>query len=217
MEALSSEFYRNGTNMINIVQQTPQSAARGFSILGQNYDVENLPFDPTVGQHEYRFDVLPGYIYFYADSILIGIMNGSVPTNSRHLIISHWSNGNPLWSGGPPSATAVMTVAAVKAYFNSSDPTRQAAAATRCTDPAALGAYCPIPDYTSDPGTYFSDFFFLQKNETNGQTVYGKKSDAPPGGAPLDKCVWMITVCAGMYAYLEWVDLLEWVAGEVWV
>jgi len=176
MEALSSQFYHNGTNMINLVQQTPASAARGYSILGTDYDVEDLPFDPTSGYHEYRFDVLPGQIYFYGDGILIGKMNASAPAHSRHIILSHWSNGNPLWSGGPPINNAVMNIGYFKAYFNSSDPDRQSSAIARCPDPTAAGVYCPVSDASIVNGTLFSEFFSQQPNMTNNQTIYDKKS-----------------------------------------
>lgn len=177
MEALSSQFFSNGTNFINLVQQTQDSAARGYSILGQDYVVANLPFDPTNGFHEYRFDVLPGQINFYLDHILIGNMSAPPPTSGRHLILSHWSNGNPLWSGGPPSQDAIMTIGYVKAYFNSSDPFRQSAALTRCPDPNIPGVYCPIPDDILEGGSLFSEFFFDQPNKTNNQTVFGKKNN----------------------------------------
>ena len=57
----------------------------------------NLTFDPSAGFHEYRFDYVAGRVLFYADSKLLAEMNGdSVPASAGHLILQHWSNGNPL-------------------------------------------------------------------------------------------------------------------------
>lgn len=82
---------------------------------------------PSGDYHEYRFDWLPGSVTFFADGVpLFSITNVSVvPTDPGHLIVNHWSNGDPNWSGGPPDQDAVATVSYVKAYFNSSDPMRQ--------------------------------------------------------------------------------------------
>ncbi|KAK8917668.1 hypothetical protein VCV18_010131 [Metarhizium anisopliae] len=45
----------------------------------------------------------------------------NVPSSGGHVILQHWSNGNQLWSGGPPASDAAIVVKSVKAYFNSSD------------------------------------------------------------------------------------------------
>jgi beta-glucanase (GH16 family) len=189
MEALSSQLFQNGTNLINLVQQTQTSAARGYSLIGQDYLVAALPFDPTNGFHEYRFDFVPGYINFYADQVLIGSMSSPPPAAGRHLILSHWSNGNSQWSQGPPAQDAVLTIGYVKAYFNSSDLLRQSAALARCLDPSAPGACCPIIDDVLQGGTLFSEFFSNQPNKTNNQTVYGKNGGATIR-APLSLSVW---------------------------
>lgn len=174
VEILSSQVFLNGTHLANLVQQTQASAARGYSIPGEDYFVASLPNDPTIGFHEYRFDVVPGRIDFYQDQILLGSMVAPAPSAGRHLILSHWSNGNSLWSGGPPVQDALMTIGYVKAYFNSSDPARQAAASSRCKSPNTVGAYCPIPDDSLSPNSLYSNFFYTQPNTTNGQIVYAK-------------------------------------------
>lgn len=186
MEFLSSQFVpANNTFPVNLVLQSTQSVQAGFNALGTgNYIVVNLPFDPTDGFHEYRIDFLPGNVIFYGDGTILGTMNTSaVPTMPGHMILTQWSNGNPLWSFGPPPKESVITVSYVKAYFNSSDPSRQADWALRCRNPAAAGATCVIPDQTSAPDTQTSQsnetaastyFFSDDKNKTSNQTVYHK-------------------------------------------
>src|SRR5580700_2143818 len=116
MEFLSSEFdVENNTFPVNLVLQSAQSVAQGYNAAGtSNYIVANLPFNPTTGFHEYRIDFVPGSVVFYADSHVLATMDTSaVPTVAGHLILTHWSNGNQLWSAGPPAVDAVMTVSYV--------------------------------------------------------------------------------------------------------
>ncbi|KAJ5046724.1 uncharacterized protein L3040_003956 [Drepanopeziza brunnea f. sp. 'multigermtubi'] len=193
MEILSNQFNKNNnTFMINLVHQSPQSASQGFSVIGKDYQMPTLPFDPTSDFHEYRIDYLPEQIIFYGDSQVIGVMNTTVDPQPGHLILTHWSNGDKGWSGGPPLETAVLSVGYVKAYFNSSNPTRQAAHAMRCSDPSEPGTICKIEDYRTSvnvtiPGSNetFSiptdPFFFFQMfNTTTGQIVYQSSANIGP-------------------------------------
>ncbi|GAW26343.1 putative glycoside hydrolase family 16 protein [Rosellinia necatrix] len=103
-------------------------------------------------------------------------MAGSgVPTTAGHLLLSHWSNGNPGWSQGPPTVNAVTTVSYVKAYFNSSLEQRQQDFTARCKDPSASGAVCPIPERNA------TFFFSNGDNLTPNQTSYGDGDDDGAG------------------------------------
>lgn len=126
---------------------------------------------------------------FYADGVVLGRMNTTaVPTNPSpgHMILTHWSNGNPLWSFGPPAKTAVLTVSYVKAYFNSSLPSRISDFQTRCKDPGLQDAVCAIPNNPGHPTQQLdgvppvptaSNYFFSDDDDKiPGQTVF-KKSD----------------------------------------
>lgn len=176
MELLSSQFQPNPTNtyQINLVDQSLASVARGYAIPGTEYAIADLPFNPADGYHEYRIDFIPGLIIYYADDQVIGTLNGSIPSQPGHMILTQWSNGDPTWSGGPPVTDAVLAIAGVRAYFNSSDPTRQAAAAARCTDPTAGDSVCYIPDYNPGSNSLFVEYFSNEQNKTVGQRVYGK-------------------------------------------
>jgi beta-glucanase (GH16 family) len=106
-----------------------------------------LDFDPTDTFHEYRFDYLPGQVLFYADSKLLTRMEGGdMPSSGGHLILQHWSNGNPLWSGGPPKEDAIVTVSYVKAYFNSSNSERQSQLVQQCRESSEETSVCAIPN-----------------------------------------------------------------------
>ncbi|KAL2123334.1 hypothetical protein VTJ04DRAFT_3789 [Mycothermus thermophilus] len=126
IEFLSKDFSPSRSHFpVNLVLQSRRSAEAGHDASGtENFVQTTLPFDPTADFHEYRIDYLPGMVVFYADGAPLATMTSAsgVPTTAGHLILSHWSNGNPLWSGGPPREDAVLKVRSVKAYFNSSDP-----------------------------------------------------------------------------------------------
>ncbi|KAL6894947.1 glycoside hydrolase family 16 protein [Trichoderma evansii] len=166
MEFLSREFDpKNKVYPVNLVIQSEASLQAGFDASKTGtFKVVNLTFDPTAGFHEYRFDYLQDRVLFYADSLLLAEMSGSsVPTSPGHLILQHWSNGNPLWSGGPPEEDATMTVSYVKAYFNSSDSDVQSSWNTSCQKALSKGSnetVCVVPDVTaanaSTGGTFFN-------------------------------------------------------------
>ena len=215
MELLSSQFNRNKNSfLINLVHQSPQSASQGFSVIGKDYKVSSLPFDPTIGYHEYRIDYLPDQILFYGDGQVVGFMNSTVSPQPGHLILTQWSNGDAGWSAGPPVEPAILSVGYVKAYFNSSSPVRQADALRRCTDPKEAGAVCDIEDYKTpsnitSPETndlpvpaIFSEFFFNRPNMTANQTVYrnpGFRLTAPSGFTLLA----MVLLCMGLVGPLQ--------------
>jgi hypothetical protein len=180
MEFLSSEFnFTNSSFPVNLVLQSREAAQVGFNAQKTpNFVKAYLPFNPTAGFHEYRIDFLPDNVYFYADGKLLAAMTGAaVPTSPGHLVLQHWSNGNPLWSRGPPAEDAVLTVRYVKAYFNSSSPQRQQDWASRCKNPNAHGAVCGIPEVTTANKSAELWFFSARDNMTNNQIVYG--SSAP--------------------------------------
>ncbi|PFH59753.1 hypothetical protein XA68_11934 [Ophiocordyceps unilateralis] len=161
MEFLSHEYDADkGVYPINLAIQSKKSMEAGYDATRTaTYRRVNLTFDPTAAFHEYRFDYLPGRVAFYADSVKLAEMEGDeMPKTSGHLILQHWSNGDPMWSGGPPAQDALLTVSYVKAYFNSSD--NKASWEERCGQSQGT-AICTIPDVTaanaSTGGHFFTD------------------------------------------------------------
>ena len=183
MEFLSKDFHAsNNSYPVNLVLQSREAAEAGYNAqLTGNYKKTYLPFDPTADFHEYRMDYLPGRVLFYADGQVLAEMNGSaVPSSPGHLVLQHWSNGNALWSGGPPAQDTVMTVQYVKAYFNSSSARRAHDFATRCADAGAPNAVCRIPELSQTNATAGGWFFSSHDNMTNNQTVYGENDGTLP-------------------------------------
>ncbi|KLO88463.1 xyloglucan endo-transglycosylase-like protein [Fusarium fujikuroi] len=153
IEFLSQEFdHDNGIYPINLVVQSKKSLEVGYDASKTgSFKRVKLDFDPTDAFHEYRFDYLPGQVLFYADGKLLAHMKGGdMPSSGGHLILQHWSNGNPLWSGGPPKEDATVTVSYVKAYFNSSSSERQSQLARRCHESSKENPVCAINGSDND-------------------------------------------------------------------
>lgn len=169
---------------VNLVLQSHQSESQGYNAAGTpDFKVYRLPFQPVEGFHEYRFDWSPDSVKFYADGKLLNTMTKNIPKSPGHITLSHWSNGDPAWSAGPPESDAILTVQYLKGYFNSSDDARQSDWSHRCHDTSAPKATCSIPDVTSDTNsnaTAHTYFFSQQQNMTVNQTVSGEKTSAAP-------------------------------------
>ncbi|KAG5936433.1 hypothetical protein E4U53_000235 [Claviceps sorghi] len=155
MEFLSREFDVAAKRFpVNLVMHSRDSMRHGYdaSKSGTLRRVD-LPFDPTSDFHEYRFDYLPGRVIFHADGHVLAEMRGEgVPSSGGHLILQHWSNGNTLWSGGPPAWDAVVLVTSVKAYFNSSVGQKDATWNDVCSDGGKREKMCQVSDKASEDG-----------------------------------------------------------------
>lgn len=148
------------------------------------------PYGPPVTKyHEYRFDWLPDRIDYYVDGWLMATFTENIPSSAGAIHLSHWSNGNEHWSQGPPDQDAVMTVAYVKAYFNTT-ARRTEATENECASLDWTGqndVMCQIPDQTAPPwpgGPFGNDtgktsFFTRRMDET-----VDEPADGPPLRSP---------------------------------
>jgi beta-glucanase (GH16 family) len=67
-----------------------------------------LPFDPTTGFHEYRFDYSENAVTFYVDGIEMRSWDTGLPQTSMHLMVNSWF---PRWlEGRRPKKTAYTYV-----------------------------------------------------------------------------------------------------------
>ena len=131
------------------------------------------PPSPTAAFHEYRYDWTPSSVTFYADSTPLTTMNttSAIPDSPGHLSFSHWSNGDPAWSGGPPAQDAILTVSYFKAFFNASSAPAAPANGCGYGNPAARGV-CAVPDLTGAP----------DGNASAWAAWYGSPGGTEPGG-----------------------------------
>ncbi|THW93297.1 concanavalin A-like lectin/glucanase [Aureobasidium pullulans] len=192
----------NGLSPINLVIQSPASASANYNAINTStYRLETLPFQPSEGYHEYRFDWTPERIVFFADgkplSEFENAFDGDAPDAPGTMMLNHWSTGNAGWSGGPPAQDAVLTVSYVKAYFNSSNATRESQWNAACGGEVWRNRTCQIPDYPTqgidpqrmgmkDPGKSY--FFMYDEYCTVNQTLYPAATGGPSkssGASPL--------------------------------
>ncbi|KAJ7672764.1 hypothetical protein B0H17DRAFT_1083902 [Mycena rosella] len=89
----------------------------------KNVEIPGADFT-TFGVH--RIDWLPSStIYSYAGSnhgasiTSTTTVTKNVPTTASEFVLNVWSNGDPIFSKGPPIADAIATVQYVHLYFNS--------------------------------------------------------------------------------------------------
>jgi len=156
-QEIDMEFLSKDPKTLNLVVHSLESA-RASSIKGSGdlgvmeASASSSTWLSPVGLpndfHEYRFDWMPDRIDFYVDGSLVRTMTENIPDSPGHLMLSHWSNGDPNWSGGPPIENAIMTVGYVKAYFNTTASRDNFKAECHDLDPYAV---CVVPDVTSPP------------------------------------------------------------------
>lgn len=160
------------------------------------YDLAFPPGGDVANYNEYRFDWLPDRIDYYVNSWFMWSVTENIPSAPGRIHISHWSNGNPYWTHGPPKQDAVMTVSYVKAYFNSTNSTRTSDYNYACGSTNSLQLHetlqqtCQIPDQELPPNptgpkgntTGYTFFFTHHHNMTNNQTVYDDPLDSPANG-----------------------------------
>ncbi|KAF3932874.1 Beta-glucanase [Dactylella cylindrospora] len=188
-------------SLINLVLHTPVGGSNEEALPG-TYSVINLPYDVSSDTHEFRFDWTPTAITWYSDGKQIWTISNATlfPREPGHLVITHWSNGNNLWSGGPPTSNALLVLTYVKAYFNSSEPQRQRDHIARCE---AVGAaedrICEIPSPIGPP-RYFGNprpplpYFFkedVERNATYDQIVY---PDLAGRMLEIERAIWLIVM-----------------------
>jgi beta-glucanase (GH16 family) len=98
-QEIDLEFLSKAPAVINAVLQSNQSAEAGFDASKTDsavaYSTDMLLSE---GFHEYRWDWYPDFVQFFLDGLPIANFSENVPVDSGHLMLSHWSNGNPGWS-----------------------------------------------------------------------------------------------------------------------
>lgn len=73
-----------------------------------NSERVELPFDPTRGFHDYRFDYGPNGVVFYADGEPVREFTQGIPERPMRLYINAWY---PDWvAGGPPDSDGLVRV-----------------------------------------------------------------------------------------------------------
>lgn len=181
-QEIDMEFLSKDPKALNLVVHSPESnkpsrSVKGSGALGVMEASDSSiawlsPVDLPQDFHEYRFDWMPDRIDFYVDGSLVQTTTENIPDSPDHLMLSHWSNGDPNWSGGPPMENAFMTVGYVKAYFNTTASRDNFKAECHDLDPYAA---CVVPGVTSPPfskGKKTQFYSMSHKDDIEGDTTF---------------------------------------------
>ena len=68
--------------------------------------------------HEWSFLWLPDIVYFGLDANYSRFLTTNVPQAPGRLALSHWSDGNPNYSLGPPTQSSTVTIQSLWAIYN---------------------------------------------------------------------------------------------------
>ncbi|CZT22965.1 uncharacterized protein RCC_08673 [Ramularia collo-cygni] len=73
--------------------------------------------------HEWSFTWLPDIVHFGLDANYSKSITKNVPQAPGTIVLSHWSNGNPKYSQGPPTVKSTKVVEFLQAVYNDANAT----------------------------------------------------------------------------------------------
>ncbi len=86
----------------------------------ETHDTAPAPTDAQSKAHEYRIDWIAGKSMYYLDGVMQETFKTNVPTVAGSWIWNNWANGNPGWSGGPPTTDNIFKISSIVMYYNTS-------------------------------------------------------------------------------------------------
>lgn len=116
IEVLMHEVYEN--KLRTAVQPIIRDPRGRASNLSQRLVIINGSM--TNSFIEYRFDWFKDRIDYYIDSKYSHSLIVNIPFLAGKILINHHSNGNPMWSRGPPFDVSTVIINYIELYFNSS-------------------------------------------------------------------------------------------------
>lgn len=129
--------YHNDTSEVDIEYVSARGPTLLYSVKPQIY-FENSNPDPDTYQsdtwngtedsfdqnfHEWSFTWLPDVVHYGLDSNYSKSITTNVPQAPGTIVLSHWSNGNPRYSEGPPTMNSTKTVSYLQAVYNDTNAT----------------------------------------------------------------------------------------------
>jgi beta-glucanase (GH16 family) len=114
-------YYKTDSQEVDIEFLTATSRTIHFTNQPHTTSTTQLSADPTTAYHQYRFDWEPTETTFYVDNVLKGTLTKNVPNTPGEILVNSWSNGDPQWSGGPPTQDAILKVEWVQFNFNTTN------------------------------------------------------------------------------------------------
>ncbi|EME88837.1 glycoside hydrolase family 16 protein [Pseudocercospora fijiensis CIRAD86] len=113
--------------------------------------------------HEWSWTWLPDIVYFGIDANYLKNITANVPQAPGRIALSHWSNGDPHYSLGPPKQNTTITVSFLQAIYNDTSmpilPCERSSSACLIADGAIMSSLAPNitsqggPSVTSQGGS----------------------------------------------------------------
>ena len=131
LEFVSQARYRNNTPTLFMGTQM------GKPDQVSSWNVSPYESSPGTSPVQYGFRWNPEQLdFFKSDSNSpVHTLRSGLPVAGGSILFSHWSNGDPGWTQGPPASDAYFVISQFLAYFNSSNPTDMAEYSRSCSAP----------------------------------------------------------------------------------
>ncbi|KAJ7599020.1 concanavalin A-like lectin/glucanase domain-containing protein [Mycena floridula] len=126
--------YKSDDNEVDIELTDPSNLQQTFkySVKPQQYSVTGTPLPTTLLEYVPNFDVGEGFhthsfiwdassVAFGLDDVWSSPITTNVPTNPGVISMSHWSDGNEKFSGGPPTVDSTMTIQRLWVFYNTTE------------------------------------------------------------------------------------------------
>jgi beta-glucanase (GH16 family) len=123
----------------------------------ETWDDTSVSFDQDF--HEWSFVWLPDIVHFGLDATYSRFITTNVPQVPGRLALSHWSDGNPKYSLGPPMQNSTVTISLLWAVYN--DTKASALTCKKATSACTVAngtfqASTALGEHISDSATFSS-------------------------------------------------------------
>ncbi|KAL9932808.1 hypothetical protein V8E36_008507 [Tilletia maclaganii] len=147
--------YKNDTNEVDMEFNNPSASANlsikntvkpqiytGTQADPSTYKKTYMPegSDWASDFHTWSFQWNPTYVSYGLDGVYDNVINVNVPQAPGVVSFSHWSDGNPNYSGGPPTEATILTFRRTWAFWND---TRASMPCKVASSPCKLDARVP--------------------------------------------------------------------------
>jgi len=164
--------YKNDSNEVDVeyVSKDPTEPIVNFSVKPQIYlpagGASNLTyqqarpaFDLSTSFHNYSFVWNASAVRFGIDGNWSAVLTSNVPPSPGVLSFTHWSDGNPNYSGGPPVAPATLTIKKAYVFYNATGGSLPCVTATvACSNgPLMTASSSSVPSSKSSSSVSFTN------------------------------------------------------------
>lgn len=196
--------YKNDNSEVDIEYVSARPPALLYSTKPQLYSPDGNPLASTLQQdtfngsaaafddnfHEWSFIWLPDIIHYGIDSNYSKSITTNIPQEPGRIALSHWSNGDPNYSQGPPTQDSTVVASFFQAVYNDTE-----AGALACMKTTTA---CPVKDgLLIPPGVTMPDSTTVSSGVPNG--VQSGISDAAGHTAASASPIININAAHGLY------------------